>query len=121
MDGIRDALLRILIVCEREINLDHAMCNAGFKNNSHFGAWSELADAICIIIGEPAGCYTDSVTYKVLNGTDNAHKKIDDLMDEYRKNHPIQPAPKPIDPKQMTEEYKKNGGYMYQTPEGDWS
>ena len=121
MDGIKDALLRILIVCERAIALDHAMCSAGFQNNSHFGAWSELADAICLIIGERVGCYKDSVTYKVLNSEDNHHKKINDLMDAFRKNHPGQPAPKLIDPEKMKEQFKKSGGYMYQTPEGDWT
>ena len=115
MNALKDALLRVVEVCDRERELDAAMRLSGYTNNPHGDNWGALAEAITYLIGEKPFTFTDSVTYKVLTSQLAAGVKARMLMDEYQKTVKgvcKQPAPTLASREEVREMFHKHGGYV---------
>lgn len=120
MNGIKDALLRMVTAAMNTKRLQEAFVDAGLKDNMVFGVYSDIADAIYHLIGEETETFESSVTSIALETPLlNTNRRVEILMAEYRKNHPEQPSPYIMSSDGLRELYERNGGYM--TPEGDWS
>lgn len=111
MNSLKDALLRVVEVCDREKKMDSAMRMNGYTNNPHGDNWGALAEAIIHLIGEEPDTFTDSVTYRALTAQVAAGVKVRMLMDEFQKRL-MQPAPTFFSREETREMARKNGGYM---------
>jgi len=86
-----------------------------------FEAWGELLEAIYCLVGEHKEMFNDSATSIVMNAPILSNeRRTKMLMSEYRKHHPEQPKPDTVEPDQMRDMVRQNGGYRYETPEGEW-
>ena len=122
MKEVRDALLRLVRAARDSKRLQEAFLDVGMKDNMIFGIYSEVASAICTLIGEQDKNFEESVTsLAITTPLLTEDRRVEMLMAEYRKNHPSQPAPNIMGSDGMKELYEKNGGYLRETPEGDWS
>lgn len=125
MDNIRDALLRMYRAAKWALKYHMALQDAGAGDSPYWDIYGEIADAIYALIGEHELYFTHSLTYRVLHTADlDDAKAVDMLYSEYVKNFEIgpeqMPEPHTISAKEINEMVMKNGGYSYQTPEGDW-
>lgn len=125
MDNIRDALLRMVTTARFLKKMAEAYTVLGLDNNPHHNAYGDLMDAIYYLIGEHTEEFDKSVTYLAINApilTDERRAEL--LLSEYMKNHPEQVRqPKPITctTAELFKMFNENGGYMHETPEGDWT
>lgn len=119
MDEIRDALLRMVQAAMATKRLQETYLKNGLNDNPLFQIYSDIADAICQLVGEHHETFEESTTHCALTvpALDDEHR-VKVLMAEYKRNHPEQPGPYFIDPLKMRESVRQNGGYM--APEGDW-
>ena len=122
---MKDAFLRIA-KAERNITLVlNALENAGCSATPLSEAHGFLTDAVYVLVGEKmemAHEFGDTVAYKVMNSTDfSDDEKAEMLMKAYEMNHPTPPKPVVYEPSDMKESVRKNGGYIYEMPEGDWN
>lgn len=122
MDSKMAALQKMVSVCSREMKLCNALESAGYERTSHFDAWSELCDAIRYFIGEKTDTdFIYSYTYLILMKDLSVQTKTEILMQEYERNHPDYPGPITMEQTEIKQMVRKNGGYLFETPEGDWS
>ena len=122
MDGMRDALLRLVRAYTETNEMLEAYVKAGLESNKLFDICSRNCEAIEIFIGEPDADLESSVTHLALTvPLLNEEQRVDVLMHGYNVNHPNQPAPQIMETGAMRESVRQNGGYLYETPEGDWS
>jgi len=122
MDGMRDALLRLVRAYTETNEMLEAYVKAGLESNKLFDICSRICEAIEIMIGEPDADLESSVTYLALTvPLLNEEHRVALLMCGYNVNHPKQPAPQIMETGAMRESVQRNGGYLYETPEGDWS
>ena len=122
MDNVRDALLRMVRAARDSKRLQEAFLDVGLKDNMIFNIYGNIAESIYKLIGEHTESIEESVTSLVLTTpllTED--RRVEMLMAEYKKNNPVQPSPNTIDHDEMKKMYKQNGGYLRETPEGDWS
>lgn len=122
MNEIQDALLRMVRAWRKANKLRESYLNSGLNENELFQVCAEISEAIYALIGEHSPTFAESITELALtvSGFDDEHR-VRLLMNEYRRNHPEQPAPHFISRDDMRKSVKKNGGYLYETPEGDWT
>ena len=119
MDGIRDALLRLVKTALYVEKLSEAYVKIENVDNPMTEIYGQIASAIYDIVGEETEEYTDSVTYMALTTPIiTEERRTELLMTAYRRNHPSQPSPNLMSSDGMKELYERNGGYM--TPEGEW-
>lgn len=123
MNGIKDALLR-LVKAGREIkSLQETYLKVGLNDNPLFEAYGDICEAIYNIVGEHTEEFADSVTNLAMTTPMFTNeRRTEMLMAEYRKNHPEapeQPKPNVCTTAELFKMFNENGGYM--TPEGDWT
>ena len=120
--NIREALTRMYRAAKLALKYDKAFEPYESPFTEMYG---EAADAIYWLIGEDRD-FKNSVTYSVLHseGIDERYA-VGILFRTYVDN--VSPAIKPEQPKptfvtkqEMMDRYMRNGGYMYETPEGEW-
>lgn len=126
MDGIRDALLRMVKTAMFLRKMAEAYTVIGLDDNPHRQAYGDQCDAIYYLVGEHTEEFDKSVTWIAVNApflTDE--RRVELLMSAYEKNHMVeshveqkQPKPHTFNRKDTEDMAKKNGGYM--APEGDW-
>lgn len=136
MDGIKDALLRLVQASVKTRKLSKAMDDSGYDDNPYGDIRGDIVDAIYHMIGENRKEFTDSVTHKVIDAESpgSAEYQAQKLMEEYTRNHicpqPSQPRPITAEPEDVERSIKENGGYKFnpqigrkvcESPEGDWS
>lgn len=120
MDGIKDALLRMVRAGIKTKNMQEAYLKVGLEDNALFDIYGDILDGIYCILGEKRNTFDQSVTFTAMSApylTDERRTEI--LYAEYMKNHPDQPRPLTAERVDVREMYNRAGGYM--TPEGDWS
>ena len=126
MDGIRDALLRMVRTALFLKKMAEAYTTLGLNDNPHHEAYGDLCDAIYSLIGEHTEEFDKSVTWIAVNAPFlTEERRTEMLMAEYEKNHyecpnfeSKQPRPNTFEREDVKKMRKKNGGYM--SPEGDW-
>ena len=123
MENVRDALLRMVRAARDSKRLQEAFLDVGLKDNMIFNIYGDIAEAIYKLIGEHTESIEESVTNLVLTTpllTED--RRVEMLIAEYKKNHPVQPIPLTVEQEEMRKMFKENGGYLLrETPEGDWS
>ena len=136
MDRMKDALLRVVKAADGIEDLRKAFVKIGINDNALYEIRGQLVDAVSYMIGENDEVreeFGDSTAYCVLTNPDLAvDQRMEKLLAEYRKNtslqaydehildHPEQPKPNVMSREEFDEMYRRNGGYRYETPEGDW-
>ncbi len=121
MNEIRDALLRMVKTALFLKKMAGAYTVLGLDDNPHHEALGNLCDAIYCLVGEHVEEFDKSVTCLAINAPILSNERRTELLlSEYKKNH-LQSKPNTIEPDEMLEMVKENGGYMHETPEGDWS
>ena len=126
MDGIRDALLRMVKTAMFLKKMAEAYTVLGLDDNPHHEAFGDTCDAIYYLVGEDVENFATSVTYTAVTAPFLCNeRRVQLLMSEYEKHHhvcpdyvPNQPKPDTMNRKDTEKMYRKNGGYM--APEGDW-
>ena len=120
MSGIKDALLRMIRAARRIKEVEEKYVDAGLNSDPLFESYGDILDAIYYLIGEDKKGldeFRQSATFTTMTAPILSNeRRTEMLMAEYMKNHPEepeQPKPNTIDPKQMKELYRRNGGYMY--------
>lgn len=124
MEGIRDAILRMVKAGLETKKLQEAYANAGLDDNALFQIFSEISSAIYDLIGEQTETFEESKTNTLMNAPCiSVEKRAELLYNEYVRNNSctIQSKPITVTTEQMKEMYRKSGGYLRETPEGDWS
>lgn len=122
MDNVRDALMRMVKAYNNGKKMLEAYCAVGLNDNLIHEICIDIADGIYQLIGEHTEEWKDSVTSAVLTAPYlDDERRVGMLMAEYAKNFPVQPKPVFYTREQMKEDVKKTGGYLYETPEGDWA
>lgn len=122
MNNVKDALLRMVRAGRKAERMLDAYLEVGLNENTINEVYGHILDAIYNLIGEHTNDIESSVTHLAMTTpllTDD--RRVEILMAEYRKNIVDQPSPNTIEPDKMREMTKANGGYLYETPEGDWS
>ena len=122
MEGIRDALLRMVEAYRETKELESAFVKVGLKDSPLWDIQADIMDAVSHIIGEKLDenqdFIKDSVTYLVLNVPILTNeRRAEMLYSEFKKNYRM-PKPETFEPEEMRKLFNENGGYM--TPEGDW-
>ena len=122
MKEVQDALLRLVSAGMKTKKLQESYLNNGLDDNDLFQIYGEIADAISILIGEREETFEETRAFMALTvpGLDDEHR-VRYLMNGYRQNHPEQPKPQFPDREQMRRNVGKGLGYLFETPEGDWS
>ena len=121
MNEIKDALLRMVNAGRKVEDLMEAYVKVGLNDNPLHEAYGEICEAIYTLLGEHTEAYKDSITCVAMTApflTNERRAEI--LLAEYRKNHAVQPRPNTMSSDGMKELFSQNGGYMHETPEGDW-
>ena len=123
MDGIRDALLRMVKTALFLKKIAEAYTVLKLDDNPHRNAYGDLLDAIYSLIGEHVDEFGLSITYVALTAPFlSDERRTDLLMSEYVKNHSDikveQPKPYFFSPEELRKMAENKSGY--QTPEGDW-
>lgn len=117
MDNVRDALLRMYRVAKMAKRYD-----AVFEglDTPYFRIYGEAVDAIYSLIGEHTETLEESETYNILHTQSlTEDRAVALLMNVYEKNNtPPKPHVHWVD--SMADMVKANGGYLHETPEGDW-
>lgn len=125
MTEIRDALLRMVKTAMFLKKMAEAYTTLGLDDNPHHEAFGDLVDAIYYIVGEHTEEFEKSVTWLAVTAPIlTEERRAELLMSEYRKNHPegeAQPRPITCTAAELFKIFNENGGYMRETPEGDWS
>ena len=122
MDGMRDALLRLVRAWTETNEMLEAYVKANLDSNTLYRVCGEIGESIEILIGEADADWESSVTNMVLTAPLlTVDQRSDLLMCAYRVNNPAQPAPQIMEREDMRRCVEKSGGYLYETPEGDWS
>lgn len=125
MNEIRDALLRMVKTAMFLKKMAEAYTTLGLDDNPHHEAFGDLVDAIYYIVGEHTEEFEKSVTWLAVTAPIlTEERRAELLMSEYRKNHPegeTQPRPITCTTAELFKMFNENGGYMHETPEGDWS
>lgn len=122
MENVRDALMRMVKAWDNGQKILDAYHKSGLDDNLIHDMCGDIAEAIYQLIGERADVWKESVTYLALYVPClTQDRRVSMLMSEYKKNFPVQPKPVFYTREQMKEDVKKNGGYLHETPEGDWA
>ena len=124
MEGIRDALLRMVKAYDEIGIILDAYLKVGLDSNRLFFAQGEVEEAIYELLGEHTEELNQSNTHIVLTAPIMTNeRKAEILYSVWKENHPElcikQPKPNTIEPKEMRKMEMRNGGYM--APEGDWT
>lgn len=121
MDEIRDALQNLIRAGMQARELDEKLRESGYGNTPYSLIYGEIADAIYAITGEHTEMFEHSVTHTALNAPLLCEeRRVAILMHAYWENHK-QPAPHTFEPDETEKLARKNGGYIRETPEGDWT
>ena len=134
--NMKDALLRVVTAVDELNTLRKAYVMIGLSDNSLFEIFGQLVDAVSYMIGESDEAREEfdlSVAFGVLVRNEKSIKeRTEELYAEYLKNrtlqeydedildHPEQPKPNVMSREEFNEMHRRNGGYRYETPEGDW-
>jgi len=124
MDGMKDALLRMVRVARKAKELDEALLKMGYDETPYNDIYGEIAEAIYHLVGEDTKAIEESVTYTAITAPYLCDERRAAMLHHaYIRNccpdfQPKQPKPNTIEPEAFRKMVKKNGGY--QTPEGDW-
>lgn len=122
MNEIRDALSRLVKAAMRAKAMQEHYLKIGIDDQPWFEIWGDILDGIYSLIGEHTDTFDHSATFITMNAPILSNeRRTEMLLSEYRKNHPVQPAPHTFEVNKIADMYRKNGGYMYETPEGDWT
>ena len=122
MSEMRDALLRLIRAWTRSNTLLEAYTKANLDSNMLFQTCGEIEEAICILVGEADEDLENSVTHTALTAPVlSEDRRVSMLIGKYEESHPAMPAPHLYSRDDMRKNVKKNGGYLYETPEGGWS
>jgi len=122
MNEIRDALSRLVKAAMRAKAMQEHYLKVGVDDQPWFEIWGDILDGIYALIGEHTETFEESVTSITMSApiiSQERRTKI--LFAEYKKNHMIQPKPHTYEVNQIADMYRQNGGYRYETPEGDWT
>ena len=117
MEGIKDALLRLVKAARGAKELQESYAKVNLDDNPAFNIYADIADGIYCLIGEHTEKFEDSTTYAALTAPglqDDIRVRI--LMSAYNRMHPEQPKPVIIDREKMKEQAAQGCGYM--APEG---
>ena len=122
MDGVRDALLRMVKTSMFLKKMAEAYTVLGLDDNPHHQAFGDLCDAIYSLVGEHTEEFDKSVTWIAVNAPFLCdERRVQLLMSEYEKHHcecpnyePKQPKPNTM-PRECVEKMAcENGGYVAQ-------
>ena len=122
MKEVKDALLRMVKAGRETKKLMEAYVTIGLNDNPLFDIYGNIADAIYYTVGERTETFNESVTKLALEApilTDERRTEI--LYSEWKKNHTELPKPNVCTTAEIFKMFNENGGYMHETPEGDWS
>lgn len=121
MKNVKDALLRMVSAGRKMERLMEAYVDVGLNDTMLHEAYGEIGEAIYDLVGEHTDEFAESVTYTALTAPILSNeRRTEILFAEYKKNNGLvcQPSPVITERKEMKELYKKNGGYMFDSPEG---
>lgn len=122
MNEMKDALLRMVRAATMTKEMADAYLKVGLDDNKLMSIYGEIAETIYGLIGEHTETYNESVTCLALTTpilTDERRTEI--LYSEWKKNHTELPKPNVCTTAEIFKMFNENGGYMHETPEGDWS
>lgn len=125
MENTREILRRLVRAWRNLDQMMSAYVKANLDSNKLFQTMGQISEAICILIGEEEKDWEETATYKVLYAPILLEeRRVEILMGVYRKNHPeqvVQPKPQTFSREDMRKDFRQNGGYLRETPEGGWS
>lgn len=136
MDQMKAALLRVVKAADGIEDLRKAFVKIGINDNALYEIHGQLVDAVSYMIGESDEVREEfdlSIAFGVLVCNEKSIEECtEELYAEYRKNrslqvydenildHQEQPKPNVMSREEFNEMHRRNGGYRYETPEGDW-
>lgn len=122
MDSMKDALLRLVKAGIRIRKLEQTYLKVGLNGDPLFETYGDICEAIYALVGEHTDEFKDSVTYIVMTAPILSNeRRAEMLYSEWKKNHTDMPRPNVCTTEELFKMFNKNGGYMHETPEGDWS
>lgn len=118
---MKDAIMRFIKAAMVAKHLDETLTKSGYAETPYATIYDEIAEGLYKMLGEHTEKFADSETYTVLNAPALCDERRAAMLNYvYEKNHTM-PKPDTIETEEMRAMVKKNGGYLHETPEGDWS
>jgi len=121
MQNVKDALLHVVNVVLQARDIDRKMAEHGYTETPYGKFADELTEAIYALIGEHTETLEDSTTFKMLTAPFMDNERRAACLAYIHDTNFCQPQPDTISPEEMKKMHQKNGGYLRETPEGDWS
>jgi len=120
MSDVRGALLRAYRAGKTALKFHEVLEENGLGDSAFYDVYGDIADSIYYLTGDGSASFNESLTWKVLHSDDITEENaVGMLIDKFNANS--QPRPNTIEPDEMKKMAAKNGGYMHETPEGDWT
>ena len=112
MNGMRDALLRMVRAWTRSNKVMEACRKAEMDCHILFRVCGEIEEAICILVGESEMDLEETITHTALSAPYlTEERRIAMLMAKYRESHPELPSPQFMDRDESPEETGLYAGY----------
>ena len=122
MEGIRSAIARFVSAGMKAKHLHEQYLHNDLNVDPPFEIWGEILSGLYDLIGEETETFEESVTHLAMTAPLlSEERRVKMLYSRYLKIHPEQPKPITFETIDVQKMYRHNGGYMYETPEGDWS
>lgn len=123
MENIRSAIARLVkagMLADKMIK----QCKITGEDDTYpYEIWGAVLDGIYELIGEHTTTFDKSATYIIMNVRNlSEDRKTDMLFAVYKMNFADTQIPRPhtIERGEMKQMCKEYGGYLHETPEGDW-
>lgn len=120
MSNMKDALLRMVKAARRAKSMDDFFAEKGYSETPYGEIYGEIFDAIYDLLGENALTVHDSITHTMLTAPYLDDERRAACLNHVYEANNAQPKPNTIEPDEMNRMVKENGGYKYDTPEGEW-
>ena len=123
MEGIRDAISRMVKAGLQVKKLQESYVKTGLDDNALFEVWGDILEAIYHLIGEHTETFDESKTAIIMNAPClSVELRSELLFNEFvRNNCATQGKPVTFTEEQTNDMFRKSGGYRFETPEGDWT
>ena len=120
MSNMKDALLRMVKAARLAKTMDDFFVEKGYGETPYSEIYGEIFEAIYSLLGENTPIANESITHTMLTAPYMDDERRAACLNHVYESRNMQPKPNTIEPDEMDRMVKENGGYRYETPEGDW-
>ena len=120
MSNMKDALLRMVKAARLAKTMDDFFVEKGYAETPYTEIYGEIFEAIYSILGENTPTANESITHTMLTAPYMDDERRAACLNHVFESRNMQPKPHTIEPDEMDRMVRENGGYRYETPEGEW-